>query len=56
MSLLNSKINLDQIKREARRLSQSTGKSHMQCLEQLSKERGFNTYAALRAAAIRNEP
>lgn len=51
-----SPINLEQLKREAKLLSKTSGLTHMQCLERLSKERGFKTYAALRAAAMRNAP
>lgn len=48
---------LDMFKREAWKLSRSQPDlSHSQALEQLAKQRGFKTYAALRAAFKEAQP
>ena len=42
---------LDNLKRDARKLHKEQPElSHSQCLELLSRQAGFNSYAALRAA------
>ncbi len=41
---------IDQIKRDARRLSKAKDITHCQALEQLSQQNGFKSYAALVAA------
>lgn len=44
------KLNLDQLKREARRLSKTQPLTHSQALEKLARAEGFRNYAALRAS------
>lgn len=46
-----SRINLEQLKRDAKRLKKTTpGLTHTQAIERLARELGYKSYAALRAA------
>jgi len=49
--------NIDTLKRQARRMTKQPGNTltHSQCLELLSRQAGFKSYAALRAATPREE-
>lgn len=49
-------INIEQLKRDARRLSKTTGEPHGRCIEELARQHGFKTYAALRAAVLPPKP
>lgn len=45
------RVNIERLKRDARRMSKASDLTHSQALEVQAKKFGYQTYAALRAAA-----
>jgi hypothetical protein len=50
---IQSKDEWQQFKNDAYRRKQETGHKHGHMLEIMAKERGYNTYAALRAYSVK---
>ncbi|MDP3228483.1 MAG: glyoxalase superfamily protein [Acidovorax sp.] len=44
-------MDIERLKREAKKLRKTTGRTHTQCLDDLAKERGFHDWRALVQAA-----
>lgn len=40
-------MNIEQLKREAKRMKRSTGKTHSECLDEIARRYGFQNWSVL---------